>query len=322
MTDFDLFNIGASEDSFASLEKPVRNDGIYRPKIKDGKDGQYRAKLRFLPNLHEDGTPGLSIIRKFTHYLKMNNEPTLSGYVDCLKNFEKDCPICTKYWAWDSSKNAADKEKQEKIQRTTKFYSYILVEEDDNHPEWVGKIMIWSYGSDIAEKITMEKKADNQETEECDVFNILNGKTLQLIIKPKGKGQDAEKITYAPSYFLESSPVKLYDEKSGKFVTFPTDPAKQEKAKEKYLKVFFAKEVMLEDFAPKPWDDEITAKVDRVLSILSGKDIYAAEQSIKKSKTDVVQEMDDDFDSIDDADGPISNTDAQTADDFFSIDED
>jgi hypothetical protein len=320
MTDFDLFNIGASDESFASLEKQAKNDGIYRPKLKDGKDGQYRAKIRFLPNLHEDGKPGLSIIRKFTHYLKMS-EQSLSGYVDCLKNFEKDCPICTKYWAWENSKNAADKEKQEKIQRSTKFYSYILVEEDENNPDWVGKIMIWSYGHDIAEKITMEKKGDNQENEDCDVFNILNGKTLQLIIKSKGKGQDAEKITYAPSFFQQSSPVKLYDEKSGKFVIFPTDPEKQEKAKDKYLKVFFAKEVMLEDFAPKPWDDEMTAKVDKTLSVLSGKDIYSAEQSIKKSKKDVVQEMDDDFDSMDD-NGPISNTDAQTADDFFSIDTD
>jgi protein-tyrosine-phosphatase len=294
--------------------------------MKDSKDPlQYKAKLRFLPNLREDSSKGLSIFKKHTHYLKMANEPTLSGYVDCVKNFDKDCPICIKYWAWDSSKNAADQAKQQLIQRQTKWYSYVLVEEDENHPEWVGKIMIWPYGIDISTKISMEKKGENQEEAQCDVFNILEGKTLQLIIKPKGegkKGDNDEKITYAQSYFLTKSPIKLYDEKSTKFVSFPTDPAKQEKAKEKFLKIYFAKEVMLEDHLPKRWDDETINKVDTVLSILSGKEVYQAQQNVKKAKTDAVQEMNDDFDDIDEPDSPISGIGAQSADDFFTVDSD
>lgn len=313
--DFLFSGLNVDDETMFVFDKPTQNnDGIYRPNLKDAIDKKigYRATLRFLPNVLKNGNVGPFAIKKHVHYVNMKNETNLSGYYDCRRNYDSYCELCAEFWKLEKSKNAADNEKAKLIMRTTKYYSYILVLEDEQNPELVGKIMIYPYGHTIKEKINSERQGEVTGTR-CNVFDFAKGKDFKLIIKEKGGFQN-----YESSSFLDVSPIKLYDEASKTFKTAPIDneglisnPKVQAKIKEFLL----SRTVDLEDFKAKEWDDVIQNKVTQIISILNGKDVFVAEQSIKKSKNDsskkqINEEKDTSFES-----------DVTDADDFFSLDD-
>jgi len=312
--DFLFSGLEANDETMSVFDKSTtNNDGIYRPNLKDATDKKvgYRATLRFLPNLLENGKIGPSAIEKHIHYVDMKNEANLAGYYDCRKNNEPNCELCTEYWKLKNSKNAADNEKAELIKRTTKYYSYVLIIEDEQNPDLVGKILIYPYGYTIKEKINSERNGEVTGTP-CNVFDLAKGKEFKLIIKEKGGFQN-----YEASQFMEISPIKLYDEASKKFKTAPVDAdgkITNAKVQAKIKEFLLAKNVNLDDHKAREWDDAIQGKVTQVLSILSGKDVLVAEQKAKKSKNDSTAAPADETES------PIESK-ATDADDFFSLDD-
>ena len=311
--DFLFSGLEANDETMSVFDKPTtNNDGIYRPNLKDATDKKvgYKATLRFLPNLLESGKIGASAIEKHIHYVDMKNEGNLAGYYDCKKNHEPNCELCTEYWKLKNSKNAADNEKADLIKRTTKYYSYVLVIEDDQNPDLVGKILVYPYGYTIKEKINSERNGE-VTGEPCNVFDLAKGKDFRLIIKEKGGFQN-----YESSSFVDITPIKLFDKKSGKFKTAPVDedgkivnPKVQAKIKE----VLLDRDVNIDDHQAKKWDDAVQGKVNQVLAILNGEDVYIAEQKSKSSKNDATVETS--------TPSPIE-TDATDADDFFSLEDD
>ena len=310
--DFLFSGLEANDETMSVFDKSTtNNDGIYRPNLKDATDKKigYRATLRFLPNLLENGTIGPSAIEKHIHYVDMKNEANLAGYYDCRKNNEPNCELCTEYWKLKNSKNAADNEKAELVKRTTKYYSYVLVIEDEQNPELVGKILIYPYGYTIKEKINSERNGEVTGLP-CNVFDLAKGKEFKLIIKEKGGFQN-----YEASQFMEVSPIKLFDESTNKFKVAPVDAdgkITNAKVQAKIKEVLLGKTVNLNDHKAKEWDETIQNKVTQVLSILSGKDVLVAEQGARKSKNDsskttVVHQVDNK---------------ATDADDFFSLEDD
>jgi len=310
--DFLFSGLDANDATLSVFDKQTtNNDGIFRPNLKDAKDKKigYRATLRFLPNFLENGTGGPSAVVKHMHYVDMKNEPNLSGYYDCKKNDEPNCPICTEYWKLKNSKNAADNEKSELIKRSTKYYSYVMIIEDEQHPELVGKILVYPYGYTIKEKINSERNGE-VTGEPCNIFDITNGKEFKLIIKEKGGFQN-----YEASQFLEVSPIKLYDEKSESFKVAPVDANGQitnTKVKEKIKEVLLNRTVDLDDHKSKSWDDATQNKVNQVIAILEGEDVYIAEQKTKAVQNDATLTTS--------APSPVE-TDATDADDFFSLED-
>ena len=110
--DFLFSGVKADDETMSVFDnKPTINDGIYRPKLTDAKDKKigYRATLRFLPNILENGKIGPSAIEKHVHYVDIKNVSGISGYYDCKKNYDKDCPLCTEYWKLTNSKNAVNR---------------------------------------------------------------------------------------------------------------------------------------------------------------------------------------------------------------------
>ena len=308
--DVDLFNMEANDPTVSVFDKPTKNqDGIYRPSLEDAKDKKtgYRSVFRFLPNLLENGKVGLSAIEKHIHYADFKNEPGLSGYYDCNKNFEDKCDLCTMYWKLKNSKNAADQEKAKLISRQTKYYSYVLILEDDQHPELVGKIMIFPYGYTIKEKINSEKNGD-VSGEACNVFDLAKGKDFVLIIKEKGGYAN-----YEASQFKDSSPLKLYDAEKNRFVPAPVDENGKilEKAKDKIKKILLTRDVDLKEYMPVAWDEEAKGKVADIISLLSGIEITSAERTSKVGKTTSTKAKAEDIDDGED----------MTSEDFFMEDE-
>jgi hypothetical protein len=311
-------NEDAQQQELSFLDKEKRNqDGIYRPSLdqaKDSKEG-YKSTIRFLRNLTRDGKIGPAAIEKHIHYVDLPNHPDLRGYYECAKNYSPKCDLCTFYWKLAKSNNQADVEKAELIGRSTKYYSYVMIMEDQQNPELVGKIMIFSYGYQIKQKIDAERKGE-VSGDKVNVFDFVNGKDFRLIIKEKTKKNGNAVPTYEFSQFLAESPIKIYNEKTQKFVPATvdddgkiSDPKWQIKIKETLLGR--DENVNLEDHIAKEWDDETSSKVEKVISILSGDDIDFAEDSIKNASDspsskftldddDNTGDMDDFFDFSDD----------------------
>jgi len=308
--DVDLFEgVDAEDESLNFLENKGSNlDGIYRPKITDKTKG-YKAKIRFLPNLTKEGKVGPAAIEKHQHYVDLKNHPELVGYYDCDKNFNDKCDICTMFWKLKNSKNATEVEKAELINRNTKYYSYILVMEDEQNRELEGKILIYPYGYKIKEKIKDQR--DGLAGDPCNVFDLANGKDFQLVIKQVG-----EFPNYDSSSFLAISPIKIMgkpaptvvDEKTGK------NKIVNAKVKEKISEFLTTRDVDLADHMAKEWTTEDRFKVTQILEILQGHDVTVTERKAAKSADDELSTKEPD-------DENIFGEDADDAGDFFDIDE-
>lgn len=325
-----LFGSGSDQnEELAFLNKETKNqDGIYRPRLEDAADPKgvgYKSTIRFLRNVLKDGSgTGPAAIEKHVHYADLQDFPELAGYYDCEKNISQQtpCPLCATYWKLNKSNNQADVENSKRIKRSTKFYSYIMVIEDEQHPELVGKILVYPYGPKIKGKILAEKNGDVGE--KCNIYDFVTGKDFRLVIKlvktprPDGRPGTVEMPNYDTSQFLASSPIKIWNEKTAKFVTPPTTEDENGKVaitdkkwQAKIKEVILDRTVTLEDHAPslEGWSDEKRSNVEKIIKIITGGDFSSAETSVKKAaiKAPVVDVIEDesiddffDFDSDDD----------------------
>lgn len=304
----------SDDDSTMDFLNPKQrnSDGIYRPSLDDAKDKRdgYKATVRFLKNFKKDGTLGASAVEKHLHYVKLQNHTDLQGYYDCKKNNDSDCPLCQLYWKLSKSTNAADQEKAEQLTRNTKYYSYVLILEDENHPELVGTIMVFSYGYKIREKINAQWKGE-VDGKKCNIFDFANGKDFRLIIK-ENKTPDGTFPNYDSSQFLERSPIRIkgkqlpveYDEKTGKNVITNTEV---QKGLQEFL---LRREFELESYEAKSWDDETADKVNNIVAVITGEDTFVAKKSINKASGDK-----DDLST-----STFADSDKDDVDSFFKVD--
>jgi len=306
---FDSSNEDQSQE-LVNLNKETKNqDGIYRPNVKDSADPKgagYKSTIRFLRNifLDESGS-GPALIPKHVHFVKgegpLEDYPDLTGYYDCEKNISQQtpCPLCQTYWKLAKSNNQADVAKSELIKRSTKFYSYIMVIEDEQHPELVGKILVYPYGPKIKAKINSEINGE-VTGEKCNIFDFVTGKDFRLIIKivatpdPKDPKRKIDMPNYDTSTFLPTTPLKIWNEKTAKFVTPPTQvddngkimlTDKKWQAKIKEVVLSRPASVRLEDHAPNKdgWDDARRDNVDKIIQALNGNNVQYAESSVRKA---------------------------------------
>ena len=213
------------------------------------------------------------------------------------------------YWKLKNSKNASDVEKAELISRNTKYYSYILVIEDEQNRELEGKILIYPYGYKIKEKIKDQK--DGISGDPCNVFDLSNGKNFKLVMKQLG-----DYPNYDSSTFLDVTPIQIQgkkapvevDEKTGKNKI--TNP----KVKEKITAFLMDRTVNLEDHMAKEWTAEDRYKVVNILEILAGNDVNLTQKAASKSGSDNISTKE----PVDE--GTFGEDD--DAESFFDIDED
>lgn len=269
----DLFsgNLDSKMD-FLNDKSSKNNDGIYRidlTKAKDKKKG-YRSVVRFLPNLTKEGKVGQSAIEKITHYVDIKAVRELSGWFDSGKNFNEPCELTTLYYTMQNSKNAILMEKAKCLKYSKKYYSYVLILEDEQQPELVGKIMIFQYGKTIRDKILAEKNGEISG-ESVNVFSLDSGKDFVLSVKEIATG-DETYPDYKNSAFRDISSISIFNESTHTFKKVPLvdgriDPKFQAAVKDFLLKRDFE----LEDFAPKRLNEEQKQKIDNIKAYLTGK---------------------------------------------------
>jgi len=309
----ELFN-GNLDDKMDFLKDQVKsnNDGIYRidlSKAKDKKKG-WRSVVRLLPNLTQDSKLGQSAIEKIAHYVKISNPRELSGWFDSPKNFGEKCPLTDLYYSMQNSKNAILMEKSKMLNYSKKYYSYVLVLEDEQQPELVGKIMIYQYGKTIKDKIQAEKNGDITGVP-CTVFDPGVGKDLVLIVKEIQTGDETYPDYKMSMFKPEVSSLPIYFKEKGEFKSVPVDEDGkiESKYQGKVRDFLLDRENELEDFAPQVLTDEQHAKISEITNFMTGKaansyanaekspstDDFNLDSNFSESTNDNAEEDEDDF---------------------------
>ena len=151
----DIFNL--SLDDFKEAEKPAGGGrSIFKPEAKSGKDGVYKAVVRFLP-WHQDVKK--SVMKKWSCWLT-NTATNESKMVDCPSTVGKKSVLQDLFWKFKKSDSVAEQKLADNFSRRQRFASLVQIVKDDNSPENVGKIMVWPYGVKIYNKLQAEMKPE------------------------------------------------------------------------------------------------------------------------------------------------------------------
>jgi hypothetical protein len=315
----DLFNGGLdSKMDFLNEQKTTtNNDGIYRvdlSKVKDKKRG-WRSVVRLLPNLTKEGKVGQMAIEKITHFVDIKNPRELAGWFDSPKNFNEKCALTDLYYTMTNSKNAVLIEKARQLKYSKKYYSYVLVVEDEQQPELVGKIMIFQYGKTIKDKISQEKNGEISGVP-CNVFDLAEGKDFVLIVKEIQTGDETYPDYKMSTFKSETTSLPVF--KNGVFKNVPTieidGKVRVKPEAQSIVKDFLTdREHDLEEYAPKRLTDEQNGKINEIVNFLTGK----ASSSFSATKTET-KPSSDDFEFEETFTQKTTTTQVESEDDFFS----
>lgn len=282
MDDFNVFNV--SIEDLTKDDKPQGNANLYSPSYDKAKDGVYKSKIRFLPNVNDPRHP---MMRKYVYYLQdLNNE---SGfYVDSPSTIGEKCIIQDTFFKLRNSTSAADKELSDKLKRKEFWYSAVQIIQDKQFPELEGKIMIFRYGFKIKQKIDEQLKPVVEDEDPNNPFDLFEGKVFNLVVCKKDGFAN-----YDSSKFASSGSAIVID---GKEMSDDDDD------KETIVEYLKENTPDFNEFKFKPWDDDLKKKVIKVLSQYgsAGKDIKALmsnededEVEIKPKKKKNVDEDED-----------------------------
>ena len=317
----DLFNGGLDgKMDFLNEQSTAKNsDGIYRvdlAKCKDKKKG-YRSVVRFLPNLTKEGKVAQSAIEKVSHYVDIKNHKELSGFFDSAKNFNEKCALTDLYYQMTNSKNAILQERAKMLKYSKKYYSYVLILEDEQQPELVGKIMIFQYGKTIKDKILAEKNGEISGVS-CNVFDLSAGKDFVLVVKEIQTGDETYPDYKMSMFKPETTSLPLYfkEKKTFKNVPVGSDGRVSAEVQGKIKDFLLERDHELEEFAAKRLTEEQQAKVTEICNFLTGKSSNGYQTAKPESKpTSEDFEFEENFTTTSSPSKGSSTTDE---DDFFN----
>ena len=313
----ELFNGSLdSKMDFLNEQTKTNNDGIYRvdlSKVKDKKRG-WRSVVRLLPNLTKDGKVGQSAIEKITHYVDIKQPRELSGWFDSPKNFGEKCPLTDLYYTMQNSKNAILMEKSKQLKYSKKYYSYVLVLEDEQQPELVGKIMIFQYGKTIKDKISAERNGEISGVP-CNVFDLSAGKDFVLVVKEIQTGDETYPDYKMSMFKPETTSLPIYFKEKQAFKNAPLVDGKIDPGAQGKIKDFLTeRDHDLEEFSPKKLDEQQQAKITEITNFLTGKatSSYSGAKEAKPASEDF--DFEDNF-----SNKPATSTSSasEDEDDFF-----
>jgi len=317
----ELFNGGLNSRLELFNEQPTakNSDGIYRvdlSKCKDKKKG-YRSVVRFLPNLTKEGKVGNLAIEKITHYVDIKNPKELSGFFDSPKNFNEKCALTDLYYQMTNSKNAILQERAKMLKYSKKYYSYVLVLEDEQQPELVGKILIFQYGKTIKDKILAEKNGEISGVG-CNVFDLSQGKDFVLLVKEIQTGDETYPDYKMSMFKPETTSLPMFFKEKGVFKNVPLVEGRVSSEVQSKIKDFLLdRDHDLEEFSAKKLSEEQQAKITEICNFLTGKSsngYQTAKQEVKPTSEDF--EFEDNFASTSTSTSKKSSTTEE--DDFFS----
>lgn len=191
MAEFDIFNLSVSDVETHDTQS-TKTDVLYKPSADQGKDGTYKALVRFVPN---PANPRNSLVKKYVHWL---TDASGNGrLVDSPSSVGESCPIAEAFFKLRNSDSAVDRKMSEKLKRREQYYSLIKVIKDPQNPDLEGQYLVYKFGYKIKEKIDEElKPAFGEPTQ---VFDLFEGKNFELIITRQGEYNNYDKSKFSAS---------------------------------------------------------------------------------------------------------------------------
>ena len=239
---FDIFNLGVEDVETHQPERTSVNE-VYKPTADDGKDGTYKALIRFVPNPEN---PRKSLIQKYVHWLTNSNGD--GKLVDSPQTVGEHCPIADVFWKLRKSDSAVDRKSSEKLKRRQQYYSLIKIVKDPQNPELEGTYKVFKFGYKIKEKIDSELKPDFGEP--TQVFDLFEGKNFELVITRQGEYNNYDKSKFSAN----KSAIVLGD-----------TPAERSQESMAAIKTELESAPSLATYDYKAWDEDTRAFVNNVL---------------------------------------------------------
>lgn len=300
-------NVGEIQQNVVK-KTAVTDPNLYVPKLEDAPDGVYKATLRFLPNI---ANVRKSTISKYTYWF--TDATNQNGImVDDPSTIGEKSPISALYWKLRNSKSAADQALADNINRNYYNYSLVYVVSDQQHPELVGKIVVFRYGKKIKDMIDSESNVDADSGEEpCNVFDLFNGKNFKLVIKKVGGYQN-----YDSSKFASISPIKIGD-----------DVMQNTGDDKKKIIEFLKASPDLSKYEYKEWDEETHKRVVANIKSYTGEPVDEYENKIeatvtqKYEKEAVVEETPKNAKKVETPKQEQNDDEGGDTNDFFDLDD-
>ena len=242
MAEFDIFNLGVNDVDTHETQASSGSD-LYKPTADDGKDGTYKAMIRFVPN---PTNPRNSLVKKYVHWLTNANGD--GKMVDSPSTVGAPCPIADVFFKLRKSDSAVDRKMSDKLKRREQYFALIKIIKDPQNPELEGQYKVFKFGYKIKEKIDEElKPAFGEPTQ---VFDLFAGKNFELIITRQGEFNNYDKSKFSS----KTSPVEI----EGKGATRTPEAMKA-------IKTELEAAPSLEPYEYKAWDGETLDFVNSIL---------------------------------------------------------
>jgi hypothetical protein len=245
MENLDIFNLSADSLVTKVNSKGEKDLEFYKPYPENGKDGVYKALIRFVPNSVD---PSKSKIHKYYVYL---NDP-ISGEsfpVDCPSTVGKKSILKDVFWKLKNSHSAADQEMAKSFSRKEDFYALVQIVQDKNSPEVEGKIMMFKFGKKLNDMIEAQLKPEYGDP--SNPFDLFNGREFALQVRKVGEWNNYDLCSFVgnPSPIkIEGIPMERNERDMKKIVDYLNEGPKN-----------------LGSFEYKDWDD---ATSQRVMSVI------------------------------------------------------
>ena len=165
--------VGAA--SSATTKKSFGDDRMWKPTV--DKAGNGYAVIRFLPTVEGDDLPWA---KYWDHFFQ---GPTGQWYVEkSLTTIGKDDPVSemnSKLW---NTGIEADKDTARKRKRRLHYVSNIYVVSDPENRENEGKVMLYTYGAKIFEKIMDSMQPKYEDESPVNPFDMWKGANFKMKI--------------------------------------------------------------------------------------------------------------------------------------------
>lgn len=243
MAEFDIFNLSVDAVDTHETQSSSSTNDIYKPTADEGKDGTYKALIRFVPN---PKNPRNSLVKKYVHWL--TDAAGEGKLIDSPSSIGEKCPIADAFFKLRKSDSAVDRKIADKLKRREQYYALVKIIKDPQHPEFEGQYKIFKFGYKIKEKIDEElKPAFGEPTQ---IFDLFNGKNFELIITRQGEYNNYDKSKFSAS----KSAVIVDGEAAEKTQEFMTK-----------IKTELDAAPSLEPYEYKVWDEETRDFVNSIL---------------------------------------------------------
>lgn len=245
MEDFNIFSIGVEDINTHEQEVNTTGNMMYKPSADDGKDGTYKALIRFVPNIEN---PRNSLIKKYVNWLTGPNGD--SKLIDSPTTIGEHCPVSDAFFRLRKSESAVDRKASDKLKRRESYVALVKIIKDPQQPELEGTYKIFKFGYKIKEKIDAELKPNFGEP--TQVFDLFEGKNFELVITRQNDYNN-----YDTSKFSSSTSA----------VTVKGKAAERTKEDMDAIKAELEGAPSMKQFEYRPWDEDTRTFVNSVLKM-------------------------------------------------------